>query len=555
MPLLPSTQRNRLLAYSLILFVTVFAILHQTRRAPAPTFAFPAEDYVYPSHPAAHAQAGPKRVAIVGAGASGSAAAFFFRRAARVAEARAGLAEGSLLELTVFEKEAYIGGRSTTVHPHSDERLYPIELGASIFVDSNRHMVKAAKLFNLSIVDPDFEDAGVGIWDGQDFLYTTSASSSRLSQWYDRLSAIRRYGPLSPYRTQAAVGALLAKFAKLYNPAWLAARGVVGSVEDFAAHAGLGNELTTRWAQDWAREAVRVGERWIAEVMEGSTRVNYASDMDGIHALGAAVSMAASGASAIAGGNWQVFANMLAYSEAAVHLETTVTEIVPVGTDDEPAFVVTSNSTAGVAREDEFDQVFFAAPWHSSPIKKSFEAHFAARIPPQKYVRLHVTLLATTARAPQPSFFRLANGAYVPTTILTTGRTARARTGMPPPRFQSITYHGETYVGSGEWVVKMFSLTRPTDRMLRAIFGDDPTWVLRKEWDSYPKLTPTASYAPVEPVRGMQYLAAMEPWVSTMETQTLAGREAVARVVNQWWGLELGECRGSADAWDWSCEP
>jgi hypothetical protein len=39
-----------------------------------------------------------------------------------------------------------------------------------------------------------------------------------------------------------------------------------------------------------------------------------------------------------------------------------------------------------------------------------------------------------------------------------------------------------------------------------------------------------------------------------METQTISAREAVARQVETWWGLGLGECRGGADAWDWSCE-
>ena len=38
-----------------------------------------------------------------------------------------------------------------------------------------------------------------------------------------------------------------------------------------------------------------------------------------------------------------------------------------------------------------------------------------------------------------------------------------------------------------------------------------------------------------------------------METQTLSGREAVARVVKDWWGLGMGECRGRSDAWDWTC--
>lgn len=35
---------------------------------------------------------------------------------------------------------------STTVYPHGDSRLRPQELGASIFVDSNRNLVKAVEV-------------------------------------------------------------------------------------------------------------------------------------------------------------------------------------------------------------------------------------------------------------------------------------------------------------------------------------------------------------------------------------------------------------------------
>lgn len=58
-----------------------------------------------------------KRIAIVGAGASGSAAAFFLRRAANVVERRAGLAESSLIsDIIVYEKEGYVGGRMYSLH-------------------------------------------------------------------------------------------------------------------------------------------------------------------------------------------------------------------------------------------------------------------------------------------------------------------------------------------------------------------------------------------------------------------------------------------------------
>lgn len=42
-------------------------------------------------------------------------------------------------------KEGTIVG-STTVYPHGDNSLRAIELGASIFVDANKHLVKAAKV-------------------------------------------------------------------------------------------------------------------------------------------------------------------------------------------------------------------------------------------------------------------------------------------------------------------------------------------------------------------------------------------------------------------------
>lgn len=183
-----------------------------------------------------------------------------------------------------------------------------------------------------------------------------------------------------------------------------------------------------------------------------------------------------------------------------------------------------------------------------------------------RYARLHITLLATSRLTVHPSFFGLPNDTTIPQTILTSGLTARTRRdtspdadAYPAPPFQSISWHGETLPGSGEYIVKIFSKTLLSDDFLRSLLDEEPTWVLRKEWDAYPALSPLTTYPPVEPVSGVQYLAALEPWVSTMETQTLSAREAVARVVQRWWGLEYGECEGAdgqqdTDAWDWSCE-
>jgi prenylcysteine oxidase/farnesylcysteine lyase len=47
----------------------------------------------------------------------------------------------------------------------------------------------------------------------------------------------------------------------------------VDSIDQFAETIGLGKDLTTRYGRDWAK-SVGMGEKWIKEVMESSTRVN-----------------------------------------------------------------------------------------------------------------------------------------------------------------------------------------------------------------------------------------------------------------------------------------
>jgi len=133
------------------------------------------------------------------------------------------------------------------------------------------------QLFNLTVIDADFGERGVGIWDGESFLFQTTTIKSRWSGWWDTVAALKRYGAVSPYRQRTAVRDLLKRFANLYNADWLAKRGAVGSIEEFAQTADLGNDLTTTNGEKWATETVGVNERWWSEIMEASTRVNVSS--------------------------------------------------------------------------------------------------------------------------------------------------------------------------------------------------------------------------------------------------------------------------------------
>jgi prenylcysteine oxidase/farnesylcysteine lyase len=111
------TSRARLLIFS-ILFLSITALLCRSfRSSPASRFfEFEDDQLEYPasSHDGAVSQLRPRRIAIVGAGASGSATAFFLRRAARVMAERIGVAEERLVgDIVVFDKEGYIGGRGS----------------------------------------------------------------------------------------------------------------------------------------------------------------------------------------------------------------------------------------------------------------------------------------------------------------------------------------------------------------------------------------------------------------------------------------------------------
>ncbi|KAK1068208.1 hypothetical protein LTR33_011192 [Friedmanniomyces endolithicus] len=76
----------------------------------------------------------PLSVAIIGAGAGGASTAYHLSKFAA--------ASGFAVNITVFERNDYIGGRSTTVDVY-DDLTSPVELGASIFVNAN-HILESA---------------------------------------------------------------------------------------------------------------------------------------------------------------------------------------------------------------------------------------------------------------------------------------------------------------------------------------------------------------------------------------------------------------------------
>src|SRR6185437_15340522 len=115
---------------------------------------------------------------------------------------------------------------------------------------------------------------------------------------------------------------------------------------------------------------VGVGELFTREIIQASTRVNYASNLGSIHGLETLVCMAIEGAVAVDGGNWQIFAEMAKTSARYIWLNTTVTDIIK-DTEKGTFKLQTSNPILHETFHDdeyEFDAVILAAPYQFADI-------------------------------------------------------------------------------------------------------------------------------------------------------------------------------------------
>ena len=139
---------------------------------------------------------------------------------------------------------------------------------------------------------------------------------------------------------------------------------------------------------------------------------------------------------------------------------------------------------------EDYKAVIIAAPIHSTGI--NLPSAISSQIPKQPYVHLHVTLLTTTSRQPNPEYFSLSSSSKVPSMVLTTYNGVRK--GGKEPEFNSLSYHG--YAAKSvdgvpdEWSVKIFSKERISDEWLDKIFMGNVGWVYRKEVSSCHNMFP-----------------------------------------------------------------
>jgi prenylcysteine oxidase/farnesylcysteine lyase len=468
-----------------------------------------------------------------GAGSAGSSSAYHLSRFAE--------AHNIPVNVTIFEKNSHIGGRSTTVHAYNDSVL-PIELGASIFVPINKILVDAVEAFNLSTAafgttSDKIPGAALGIWDGKKFVFIAENEGG----WWDTAKLFYKYG-LSPLRTVNLMKAVVGKFLKMYEEPVFPFSSLTQAAQDVGLLA-----VTSATGEAFLREN-SISSSFAREIVQASTRVNYAQNINNFHGLETMVCMAANGAMSVEGGNWQIFANMVASAKANIMLETEVTKIEK---SDDGSFELTTKSLSpeldSLTRTSYFDEVILAAPYQFSKIDlDSISFRKPDDLP---YVKLHVTLF-TSPHLLSPVHFGLPPDKAAPQAILTT---------LPPdehppnnatvgsPGFYSISLLQDIMnpsTGALEYAYKIFSPAPPSSEFLSSLLGvqtedgvisdRDATWIYRKVWHSYPYEYPRDSFEDIKLTEGLWYTSGIERFISTMETSALMGKNVARLVVDEW---------------------
>ncbi|PGG97423.1 prenylcysteine oxidase/farnesylcysteine lyase [Blastomyces parvus] len=516
-----------------------------------------------------------KRVAVIGAGSAGASTAYYLRHFTDFFSIP--------VNITVYERASYVGGRSTTVNAF-DDPAHPIELGASIFVEVNKNLIQASKKFGLKLRDADSGQPkeslhSLGVWDGKEFAFLQTRQGI---YWWNVFKLLYRYG-WAPLKTQNLMKVTVNKFLKLYKFPYFPFQ----SLSDVAMSTGLAEATWTSGAEYLKDNGI--AEQFSREVIQASTRVNYGQNLALIHGLETMVCMATDGAVAVEGGNWQIFQAMLNASKATVKLNSPVTsielsddntytvsyqdpDVIYQDTDDD------DDGDESFSAEETFDHVVIANPYQfsnislSPPLKRPLDA--------PRYVDLHVTLFASPHKL-SPGYFNMPAGSSVPEVVLTTlpadVKLGARIDGVGPAQFWSISTlekvpapgssRQDGISGDPHYIYKVFSPKPLKANFISGILGIDEarvldssnndndsnnetgysaeqriadipmshiSWYYEKVWQSYPYLYPRVTFEDIKVAPNLWYTNGMESFISTMETSSLAGMNVAGLILSEW---------------------
>ncbi|KAI9105655.1 Prenylcysteine lyase-domain-containing protein [Phlyctochytrium arcticum] len=433
----------------------------------------------------------PVSVAVIGAGASGTGFAYYLSTI---------LPKDSDVKLTIYEETDKIGGRAQALNVSG----LIVELGASIFLKENRLLYSAVQEFGLEAHDVQaaVHESGIspwGIWNGQEFLFKASPNKAKMIAdmlWRYKLA------PITVRRLAREAADAFARAA--YNDSNSLE---FSDLKQYTQLLGIADYANVT-ADTFFKNDRAIGEhnKYVEEVVQAATRVNYAQNLD-LNAISALVCMAAADGETLSvkGGNERIYHEFVERSGARLILNRRVVDVRP---STGGRSMVTTEPRGEGSRD--YDIVIYADP--------------VTQLVP--YVRLHVTIVVGIVRA---AFFGGNSVDDIPEHIFTHPN--------PQERFFSLSRLSDLSPlpdGTKRTVYKLFSHERISDADLLEFFVNT-TDVYRKEWDSYPILMPTYLWPTNDLIR-----ISRNEWVpgrfesvfSSMESQLVLARKVAFQVAD-----------------------
>lgn len=439
-----------------------------------------------------------KNIAIIGAGAGGTSAAYFLSQYAKKNP------NGPPIRIHVFEKTGRVGGRALPIFFGSEYDKY--EMGASSFVPVNFNLVNASRDFKIELDNVGVWNFTLGLYNGNKFVAFHGNGLFKTLEFYARYG----WGFL---RANQFANFVKHKFLILYDESL----PPYESVEEMLQRVDL-LHYVSRTSKDVLLNDWNAGPVYTDQLFQAIMRKIYAHD-NSLHAFAGAISLIpVQGSLTARKGNDKFYIKFLEHSSAKLHLNSPITKLtrVPGGSSRDRYKL----EVAGTEVSETFDAVILATPFHLSNIKvENLNVQFK-EVP---YKDVYVTVVEEAAL--NPAYFNLKPWETLPQAIFGYNAT------------YPIQYILNDYKHRRVDIESIVPLSiEQLDPMFIAPIA--PNQITFKHWKAYP--VPTIKPLPLHGGRmfppiilgpSFYYVNAAEPAVSCMEVEIMSARNIVRLVV------------------------
>lgn len=456
----------------------------------------------------------PRKIAVIGGGIGGTAAAFYLRQEF-----------GPAVKIDVFESGT-VGGRLATVKMGDHE----YESGGAVIHPLNLHMKHFIEKLGLP---PRKElPSKMAIFDGKELVFEES-------DWFiiNFLKMLWRYG-LNFIRMQMWVEGVLDKFMRIYQ---YQQYGYSFSSVERLLHAMGGDSFLTLMNQTLEEAMLADGfsQVFLNEIVAPITRVNYGQSVR-INGFVGAVSLAGadSGLWAVDGGNKKVCVGLLYHSKS----ELVSGKVTSISYKVRPSkrgttanfYEVNYVGDSGSAHS-LYDIVIIATPLHQGKSDITFSG-FSPSIPSHYPGRYHQTVATLVHGLLNVSYLGSAEPAseFSASDILTVdskGAVIHSLSSLDPVHIPEGYRRPPT---SEPKVWKVFSPRPLTQEQLESMFLSYDS-VFETPWLAYPSYRPPQRKSPPFILHSrMYYLNAVEWAASAMEMSAISARNVALLAHHRW---------------------